>query len=174
MCNKGGLLLGEMDGFGRRRFHLQIHEKNRHHSRTFLRASSSRFAKISHNQDVQFYDFFPQFASLFPQQKWPFSKEIAAKMRSKREIKNPGMPYTVRLSGVSCGYSHSANSNIWGCISVDFTGNTFANMLISHLLFGASRFLSARIVLRKATIARAPGFASPRRNRPQMEADFGY
>ena len=112
MCNKGGLLLGEMDGFGRRRFHLQIHEKNRHHSRTFLRASSSRFAKISHNQDVQFYDFFPLFASLFPQQKWPFFKEIAVKMRSKREIKNPGMPYAVRLSGVSCGYSHSI-TGLW-------------------------------------------------------------
>ena len=111
MCNKGGWQLGEMDGFCRRGFHLQIHEKTRHHSRTFLRASSSRFAKNSHNQDIQFYDFFPQLASLFPQQKWPFSKEIAAKMRSKREIKTPGKPYAVRLSGVSCGYSHSTKPN---------------------------------------------------------------
>ena len=27
LCNKGGWQLGEMDGFCRRRFHLQIHEK---------------------------------------------------------------------------------------------------------------------------------------------------
>ena len=46
-------------------------------------------------------------------------------------------------------YSHSANSDIWERILGDFTGKTFANMLMLYLLFGATRFLSIKIVSQK-------------------------
>jgi hypothetical protein len=79
----------------------------KHHSRIFLRAPSSRFAKISHNQEVQFYDFSPQPASPFhndfPQQKWPFSKEIAVKRETKKR-----KALRRKAFQVSCSYSHSA------------------------------------------------------------------
>ena len=47
-------------------------------------------------------------------------------------------------------YSHSANSDIVGCIWGDFAGKTFANMLIFHLLFSAVKFISIKIVSQKA------------------------
>ena len=46
-------------------------------------------------------------------------------------------------------HSHSANSDIWERILGDFTGKTFANILILYLLFGATRFLSIKIVSKK-------------------------
>ena len=47
-------------------------------------------------------------------------------------------------------HSHSANSNIWGCIWGGFTGKAFANMLIFHLLFVTPHFLSIKIVSQKS------------------------
>ena len=47
-------------------------------------------------------------------------------------------------------YSHSANSDIVGCIWGDFAGKTFANMLVFHLLFSAVKFISIKIVSQKA------------------------
>ena len=55
------------------------------------------------------------------------------------------------------GYSHSANSDIVGCIWGDFTGKTFANMLIFHLLFGALHFLSIKIVSQKTRDYKSSG-----------------
>ncbi len=70
-----------------------------------------------------------------------------------------------RLDEWESNHSHSTNPIIWGCIFYAFTGATFANLLIFHLLFLAANFLSIKIVSQKAgeynyLLHRFPGYSA--------------
>ena len=71
-------------------------------------------------------------------------------MYSRQRTEKPAGSFSKEPAGETV-YSHSANSDIWERILGDFTGKAFANMLIFYLLFGATCFLSIKIVSRKVT-----------------------
>ena len=47
-------------------------------------------------------------------------------------------------------YSHSTNPIIWDCIFYVFMGKIFANLLMLHVLFSTTHFLSIKIVSQAA------------------------
>ena len=131
-------------------------------------------------EQVCFLDFYGKFTHTAPRYIWtnqtvsevsPLMALLSLCCRGVTYLllqrKNPGyVHFIAHKPGLSCRisaqsalfygllkktvYSHSTNPIIWGCIFCAFTGITFANLLIFHLLFLAAQFLSIKIVSQKA------------------------